>query len=188
MTPTDFGLGVLASWIANSVDKLFEPLNQDKTNHLQPLLENTEDNIEQKVKKFRTYDARYGLPSAMDDIDNPLVYILIERNPSTAYNLPCVVIESRATEEWFVMSKGNMAFQGSGGGLSYAKGFISKLKEKNADIGIWVYNNSLVDDLANGYVLWPEIKGKGIPLRSFIADDDTWDTIASEASKMLKKV
>ncbi|MEI5639965.1 hypothetical protein [Pseudoalteromonas sp. UG3-2] len=180
MTPTDFGLGVLASYFANTIDKVIKLNGNDES----PEPQLKEDTEVHKARKFRTFDARYGIPSALDDIEKPLVSILIERNPSTHYNLPCVVIESRANGEWYVMSKGNISFQGSGGGLSHAKSFISKLKEKNADIGVWVYDNSLVDDLSNGYTLWPEIKGKGIPLRSFIEDDASWKEIVEKATAM----
>jgi hypothetical protein len=180
MTPTDFGYGVLASYLANTLGALLK----QKDTVVPPDLEVNEDTEERRERKFRTFDARYGLPSALSDIDKPLVSILIEKTPSTHYNLPCVVIESRANGEWYVMSKGHIAFQGSGGGSSYAKSIISKLKEKNADIGVWVYENSLLDDLSNGFTLWPEIKGKGIPLRSFIEDDASWKEIEKQIMEM----
>ena len=92
MTPNDFGLGVLASYLANTIDKIIKPKGDSEPPELQ-----VNEGIEvRKERKFRTFDARYGIPTALDDIEKPLVSILIEQNPSTHYNLPCVVIESRA--------------------------------------------------------------------------------------------
>ncbi|GFD87002.1 hypothetical protein KUL150_30610 [Alteromonas sp. KUL150] len=186
MNPIDLVTGILASYIANKLD-VIKPNNNSDATIIPEIKADDKNDSAEKVRMFRTFDARYGIPEVISREDEPLVSILIEREPSTAYNLPCVVIESEKTREWFVMAKGNIALQGAGGGLSFAKDFVSKLQEKGAHIGIWVYDNELVDALDAGLVLWPEIKNQGIPLRSYISDRGSWESIESEAVKMLNK-
>lgn len=188
MTPSDFGLGILASWFANKIDQLFEPKG-GKAPEMIPAEPQTKIDKHQieKVRKFKTLDAFHDLPKMVNEVHSPLVSILIERSPSSHYNLLCVVLESTLTGEWFVFSRGRMAFQGSGGGHINSKNIIQNLQQKNAIFGVWVYDNNFVDDLENGYVLWPAIKGKGIPLRGLISDDSSWTTITQQAEEMLKK-
>ncbi|WP_298445322.1 hypothetical protein [uncultured Ferrimonas sp.] len=188
MTPADFGLGMLASWLANKVDLVFKPEGSEPLQIIppEPKIDNDIPPIE-RVRKFKTFDAFHDLPQMVNDIDSPLVSILIERSPSSHYNLVCVVLESRLTGEWFVFSRGRMAFQGSGGGHTNSNMIIQTLKKKKSPIVVWVYDNNFVDDLESGFVLWPEIKGKGIPLRSLVSNDSSWTTITNQAEEMLTK-
>lgn len=174
MTPADFGLGMLASWLANKIDLVLKPEGDEPVEIISPEPQVDEDlPLVEKVRKFKTFDAFHDLRQMINDVDNPLVSILIESSPSSHYNLVCVVLESTLTGEWFVFSRGRMAFQGGGGGHINSKMIIEDLKQKESPIGVWVYDNNFVDDLENGYVLWPEIKGKGIPLRSLVSNDSS---------------
>lgn len=188
MTLGDFGLGVLASWLANKLGAVLEPESQPAPELLppaQPLKEPKPRSRPARIRRFKTFDAYHDLPSLVREVSQPVVSLLIERSPSSHYNLMCVVLESAVTGEWFVFDRGRMAFQGTGGGYHNARNIIQALKDANVPIGVWVYDNNYVDDLENGYLLWPEIRGNGIPLRSLVADESSWNTIASRAKAML---
>ncbi|MGY2463229.1 hypothetical protein [Vreelandella sulfidaeris] len=190
MTPTDFGLGVLASWLANKLEVVLKPEGHPmpelhQSPQPQQLIE--PQSRPARIRRFKTFDAHYDLPSFVKEVSQPVVSLLIERSPSSHYNLMCVVLESSATGEWFVFDRGSLAFQGTGGGYYNTSNIIQFLKGAAVPIGVWVYDNNYVDDLENGYLLWPEIRGKGILLRSLVTDESSWTTIANRAELMLRK-
>lgn len=189
MTGLDFGLSVIASWIGGTIDRIFKSEAEGST-----LLPNSEPKDSQEtnddsnhVRLYKTYDAYHDLPKMAQELDKPKVSLLIERSPSSHYNLITAVLESRSTGEWYVFSRERMAFQGSGGGYNNSDKIITDLKSLDIQIGVWVFNNKIVDGLENGYLLWPEVNKKGIPLRSFIGDEEAWETITRQAKKILDK-
>jgi hypothetical protein len=186
MVPVDFGLGILASWLANKVDVIFEPKGQESPELMElPELEERREDVPKKIRRFKTFDAYHDLIPILSSIDSPVASLLIERSPSTHYNLVSLVLESNATREWYVFDRGRMALQGTGGGHQNSKLIIDTLKTKKINIGVWVYDNDYVDGLENGFVLWPDIKEKGVPLRCIVADEASWNTIINQAKKML---
>ena len=91
MNPIDLVTGILASYIANKLDLIKHNNNSDATIIPEIKADDKNDSAE-KVRMFRTFDARYGIPEVISREDEPLVSILIEREPSTAYNLPLSLI------------------------------------------------------------------------------------------------
>lgn len=131
-------------------------------------------------RRFKSFDAVYDLAPLLEYVDEPIVYLLIEDSPSTAYNLPAYVLESQRTGEWFVFSRGRMAFQGTGGGLRNTRGVFDTLKEKRAKIGAWVVPKELLDRFEFGQVVWPTVKMEAVPLLAHLAEDFSWSEIQSQ--------
>jgi hypothetical protein len=106
-----FFLNVFQNIVGNRVDTYFfggkntaEPpaLNH---NERQPELSVDVDNGGLATqRRFETFDARYDIERLLAYVEQPVVHLLVEDLPSTAYNLPGYVLESKATGEWFVFS------------------------------------------------------------------------------------
>ena len=131
-------------------------------------------------RRFKTFDAVHDLEKILSYIDNPIVYLLVEDSPSTAYNLPSYVLESASTGEWFVFSRGRLALQGSGGGHHNIEGVFSLLSAKKAKIGAWVAESKLLDQFESGQVLWPTVKHQSVPLLAFLSEEYSWAEIQNQ--------
>lgn len=148
----DFGLGVLASLFANKIDSFLKPMKRQPP-HLQPEITHSHSIFSPPApskRKFKTFDAWNDMEKLLKVVNTPLISILIENEPSTNYRLPSMILESKATGEWFVFSRGRMAFEGMGGGLINSHDIISKIKSANIPIGVWVVERAILDDLDNG--------------------------------------
>ncbi|MBO1539937.1 hypothetical protein [Pseudomonas sp. OA65] len=130
-----------------------------------------------KPRRFKTFDAVYDLEKLLAYVDNPIVYLLVEDSPSSAYNLPSYVLESGNTGEWFVFTRGRLALQGSGGGHQNTKGVFEILLQKKTKIGAWVVEKTLLDQLDNGQALWPEVKQLSVPLLAVLSEEYSWSEI-----------
>lgn len=125
-------------------------------------------------RRFDIFDARYDLERLLAYVEHPVVHLLVEDQPSTAYNLPGYVLESKATGEWFVFSRGRLALEGNGGGYRNMQGVTEILRAKQTKIVGWVIRKSDMDRLEGGQLLWPEARQELIPLLSYQIDDDCW--------------
>lgn len=131
-------------------------------------------------RRFKTFDAVYDLENILSYVEDPVVYLLVEDSPSTAYNLPCYVLESASTGEWFVFRRGRLALQGSGGGHQNIEGVFLLLSNKKAKIGAWVANKKQLDQFESGQVLWPKVKEQSVPLLAFLSDAYSWSEIRNK--------
>lgn len=142
------------------------------------------DNSPRANRRFKTFDAIYDLQKILEYVDNPIVYLLVEDSPTTAYNLPCYVIESATTHEWFVFSRGRLALQGNGGGHNNIEEVFSTLLAKKAKIGAWVASKHLLDRLELGQQLWPDIKHQSVPLLAYLSEEYSWPEIQNQFRKL----
>lgn len=118
----------------------------------------------QYVSRYKVFSLTRDLSAVLSLMKKPVVHFVVEDKPTTAWHLPSVVIEDAITYEWYVFSKGNIAFEGSGGGLRQAESLIRFLIEKNIPFTAWVLNRISADKLDQGCRTWTEIKSKCIPL------------------------
>lgn len=179
----DFGLSVLASWIANKADTFFNP--RPKEQEAPPPVSHDEEMMAERVRRFKTFDAWKDLDAILKTVRDPLISILIEDKPSTFYRLPSMVLESKATGEWFVFSRGRMSFEGSGGGIRNTRDILAQIKTTGAFVGVWVVPQNKLNDLDNGYELWPAIRTQAVPLLAVIAGEHSWAEIERNVSKYL---
>jgi hypothetical protein len=187
MNPGDFGFSVLASMLANKLDRLFSIKEHSEISNEVLCYDESEHVSSQDIPSlFKTFDAWFDLPDFLVSVRSPVISILVEDKPSTFYHLPTIVIESQETKEWFVFGRGRISFQGSGGGLHNSERIIEMLKAKNIPIGAWVVQQEKLDVLERGVALWPEIRSSAIPLLSFMAKDYPWIEILRNAEKLLK--
>ncbi|MCP1319510.1 hypothetical protein [Vreelandella lionensis] len=114
-------------------------------------------------KKYRTFDIQDDFEVVLDLLAEPVVYIVIEDRPSMAWRLPVIIAEDAKTGEWYVFSKGRVAFEGAGGGLSQAKTFLKKIQDKDVPFSAWVLEYALTEKLSQGCRPWPEFKLQCIP-------------------------
>ncbi len=126
-------------------------------------------------RRFQAFDTQTGLQGLIPYIEQPIVHLLIEDKPSTAYNLPGFVLESKLTGEWFVFSRGRLALQGEGGGHRNMKAVVDLLREKQTKIVGWVIRQADMDQLEDGTLLWPEARKDIVPLLSYHVDDENWE-------------
>ena len=100
-------------------------------------------------------------------IKQPIVHFVVEDIPTTAWHLPVVVVEDSVTKEWYVFSKGNLAFEGCGGGLAQTQILFKKLLERKIPFSAWVLERAGSDKLSQGCRMWPELKSKCIPILAY---------------------
>lgn len=97
----------------------------------------------------------------------PNVYIFIETEPTTFYNLGAVIIEENRTGDWYAFYK-EVAFQGSGGGWQNMQRLYATIKEldslnKNLAMSLRVARNSDMEVLKEGRIYWSEFKDRTVP-------------------------
>ncbi len=125
-------------------------------------------------RRFDIFDARYDIERFLAYVEHPVVHLLVEDQPSSAYNLPGYVLESKATGEWFVFGRGRLALEGNGGGYRNMQGVTEILRAKQTKIVGWVIRKSDMDRLEDGQLLWPMARQDLIPLLSYQIEDDRW--------------
>lgn len=119
------------------------------------------------VNRFKTFDIVHHFDDVLPLIKNPVVHIVIEDQPSTAWHLPLIVLEDNVTKEWYIFSKGRMAFEGSGGGLSQSKMLFRKLIANKVPFTAWVLDYVLAAKLSQGCRMWPEFRNQLVPLLTY---------------------
>ncbi|GLQ33312.1 hypothetical protein [Litoribrevibacter albus] len=116
---------------------------------------------------YRTFDIVNDLYDVIDLVKSPMVHIVIEDKPSTAWHLPLVVVEDMETKEWYVFSKGRMAFEGSGGGLANSKDLLQFLINNDIRFAGWVLDFISSEKLSQGCKTWPSLRDSCLPLISY---------------------
>ncbi|MBI2306520.1 MAG: hypothetical protein HYU78_04380 [Rhodocyclales bacterium] len=118
----------------------------------------------QYVSRYKVFSLDRDMNAVLSLMKKPVVHFVVEDKPTSAWHLPSIVIEDAITFEWYVFSKGNIAFEGSGGGLHHAESLIRFLIEKNIPFTAWVLDRISSDKLDQGCRTWIEVKSKCIPL------------------------
>lgn len=192
MTPGDFGLGVLASWLANKLDAFLQKPTSEQaapasTQPAESVFETeTSRELEQKrAARFRTFDSTQDLEALLHAVSEPVISILIEDTPSTFYRLPSMVLESRVTGEWFVFPRMRMSFEGNGGGVRNAQDTFELIKRMDAKVGAWVVPQRVLDDLDNAYIAWSEARSAAVPLLAVLRGEHSWHEIEQNVKKFL---
>lgn len=116
---------------------------------------------------YRTFDIVHDLYDIVGLIKSPIVHIVIEDKPSSAWHLPLVVVEDTISREWYVFSKGRMAFEGSGGGLSNSKELLQYLINNNIRFAGWVLDYVKSEKLSQGCLTWPAVRDQCLPLIAY---------------------
>ena len=98
-----------------------------------------------------------------DQLQEPNIYIFIETEASTFYNLGVVVLEDNRTKDWYIFGR-PVAFQGTGGGWGNTKSLYYIIKRKdNAVLSIRIAKNKDIEKLQKGLIGWAEFKEFTIP-------------------------
>lgn len=191
MSLSDFGLNVLAGWLANKLDQVSDLLSgKQKEENSDAKQQDFQDNpvSEKKTKLFCTFDVYFDLEKILPYLQDPIAHFLIEKEPSTFWNLACLVVESKSTGEWYVFRRGRMAMQGVGGGIRQSEIALNRLRESKAIIATWAIPKTILDEFEEGIRLWPEVKIGAIPLFSSINaehDNSAWYAIKDRTKELL---
>lgn len=118
-------------------------------------------------RRFRTFDIAYDLEDVISLMRQPVVHIVLEDKPTTAWHLALVVAEDMTTSEWYVFRKGLLAFEGTGGGLYQSKALFTKLLKKRIPFAGWVVDQVSSEKLSQGCQPWPRIREQCIPILAF---------------------
>lgn len=116
---------------------------------------------------YRTFDIVRDLYDIIALIKSPMVHIVIEDKPSSAWHLPLVVVEDIESKEWYVFSKGRMAFEGSGGGMANSKSLLQYLVNNKIRFAGWVLDYVSSEKLSQGCTAWPTLRDKCLPLIAY---------------------
>lgn len=186
MSPAEFGLNVIAGWLGNQLDKVFKKAdskNETDKENCKIRLPTQQDG--DKHKLFCTFDVFYDLERILSSLFNPVAHILIEKEPSTFWNLACLVVESKVTEEWYVFRRGRMAMQGMGGGIRQSEIALNILRKYNTIVTAWALPKSILDDFEAGIKLWYEVKASAVPLFASINAQEDWRSIQDKTNRLL---
>ena len=190
MTPSDFGFGILASWLANRLDGASKKKESTGTEELsldpEPIADSDHHSNLERKKLFHSFDVYTQLHEVREGLASPVAHLLIETEPSTHYHLVSLVLESSITGEWYYFRRGRMAFQGTGGGHQQAERAVSIFKKEGIPISVWVLERALMDDFESGYMLWPQVRAKAIPFLAANLDSEKWSWIKAQASETLR--
>ena len=188
MSLSNFSLNILASWLANQLDKIMGKIwNQQEAESSEEHRQIPADNFVSTIKPrlFRSLDVARDLEEVLSHVTKPIAHIIIETEPSTFWNLVCMVIESNTSGEWYVFERGRMAVQGTGGGPRQTEIALSHLKKAEAEIVIWSSPTAILDELEAGGLLWFEVKKLLVPLFSSTVETESWDSIQMRARELL---
>lgn len=125
----------------------------------------------EKPRLFQTFDARFDLENIAANIVDPVVHLIVDDQNDGTWHDVCIVVESRATHEWYVSSKGNVALEGTGGGLLAAGIVFDFCSANKISIAAWVGPKEETDLLASGRLMWGGFREKLIPLISYAKDE-----------------
>lgn len=140
----------------------------------------------EQVRMFKTYDVVLDLAQVVNYVDRPTLHLLIEDEPSSHYNLAAIVLESQATGQWYLFSKGRVALQGSGGGKHNLDAVLDQLKSRNSGIAAWVLDAELLNSFEDGHTLWGSVRPHLIPLLSYLGKDHSWSDIQGRFEQLSK--
>lgn len=130
-----------------------------------------------KQRLFKSFDPM-NVYDFLDSVSYPQIKFIIEDKPSTAYNQVAFVLESKKNDEWFYFRTGRFAAEGNEG-FRLLNEFRELLITKEVPFSGWVLSKHLVDELDNGYTVWPCIKYHAIPVRAFNSDEYIWKKISN---------
>jgi hypothetical protein len=94
-------------------------------------------------------------------------------------------VESRVTGEWFVSSKGEMAFQGTGGGIYVAEKVASLCTKRRIPVAGWVCSKSSSNALAHGEIHWNKVRADLIPLLSYTGSENFINYIVTRYKEVM---
>ena len=129
------------------------------------------------IKSFRTFDAVHDFGHIIPLVDQPVFHLLIESEPSTAYNLAAFVVESRSTGQWYLFARGRIALEGSGGGKSNLDSVMSQLRNQSTPIAAWVIDQNMLDKFESGEILWNSVRSSVVPLVAYMSQSESWPGI-----------
>jgi len=130
------------------------------------------------ARTFRTFDAINDFVHIVPLVDQPVVHLLIESEPSTFYNLAAFVVESRTTGQWYLFARGRIALEGSGGGKNNLDSLVDQLRSQNTPIAAWVIDHGVLSNFESGIVLWSTVRSSIVPLLAYMSQSsDSWPGI-----------
>jgi hypothetical protein len=172
MDITDFLLSACASILGNKLTPKDNPpkpgpTSVDKTT----LLDESAPQKKLAIRPLvdRSSWAKFGelFRNLVSAIGKTNIFLFIESEPSTYYNLVTVIVEDTRTGDWYPFEQ-NVVFEGSGSGWHTAQQLgweIQKAQEQGADVRVSIrvaYNNDLAD-LMSGVSTWSDVKNRSIP-------------------------
>ncbi|EJQ9992387.1 hypothetical protein NZX40_002381 [Vibrio vulnificus] len=172
--------GVAGNGAYDLIKKLFTDEEKSKVEKSKPeVLESFDEKLQDSDIKeihgpnidyhnnYKVFDSSFDFYKMVKLIKTPIVHIIIESEPSTAYHLPLIVAEDSVTKEWYVFSKGRLAFEGNGGGISNSKNLVDFLIEEKIRFSAWVLDFHLSEKLSQGCKTWPELREQCVPLIAY---------------------
>ncbi|CDZ81241.1 hypothetical protein BN1013_01776 [Candidatus Rubidus massiliensis] len=120
-------------------------------------------------------------------VEQPVFHFIIDDTPC-AYFSVAAVIESRLTNEWYVIGSGEFAFQGTGGGYRRSLKVKDLLQKHNINFALWCTTRKLLSQLERGKVSWLLLKPKLIPFLSIRNIDDQWQVVTARVKELFPRL
>lgn len=171
----DFLYGAMQGVAGNLITQLVDALwarPDDESEAPEPESGSAAPQSPVQIKRlFQTFHIKSGFEAVLNAAIDPVVHVILEDKPTTFYHLAVLVVESRTTGEWYVSSKGEMAFEGTGGGIYVAEKVAALCSVRRIPVVGWVCSQSASNSLAHGEVLWPQVRSELIPLVAYAGSD-----------------
>lgn len=172
MDITDFLLSACASILGNKLtpkDKAPKPEQTSSDKAALPDKSAPQKKLAIRPLVDRESWAKFGelFRNLVSVIGKTNIFLFIESEPSTYYNLVTVIVEDARTGDWYPFEQ-NVAFEGSGSGWHTAQQLgweIQEVKKQGADVRVSIrvaYNNDLAD-LMSGDSTWTDVKNRSVP-------------------------
>lgn len=136
-----------------------------------------------KTSLFRVKDVE----NILSFIKEPVVHFIVDDVPK-AYFSVASVIESRVTNEWYVIGSGEFAFQGTPGGYRKSLIMCDLLKKHNLPIVIWCTTENLLWQLEVGELTWVQLKPQLIPFLSVRSMNKNWGEVTERVNELFPKL
>ncbi|MDC8787210.1 hypothetical protein [Roseateles koreensis] len=163
--------GVAGNFITRLIDALWPNLPDQQLPEYSEQIHREQVAPAEARRLFQTFHIKSGLEAVLNATIDPVVHIVLEDQPTTFYHLAVLVVESRVTGEWYVSSKGELSFEGSGGGILVAEKVASMCANRRIPMAGWVCSRGHSDSLAQGEVLWPQVRPELIPLVAYAGNE-----------------
>lgn len=188
----DFLLSITSSIIGNKLTPVLAAKQSDDASvepEITPPLDHQQESPRLAVRAVidPTSSARFGeiLRNLLLTMKAPNVFLFIESERTTFYNLVTVVVEDSRTGDWYPFEQ-LVAFEGSGGGWKTTEQLLYDLKTARSDgadvsISVRVAYSSDLKGLIAGTTTWLSLKERSIP--AFIAADTHYRSLQDRFAK-----
>lgn len=131
---------------------------------------------------YRTFHV-IDIERILSFVEDPVIHFIIDDVPKFYFSV-AVVIESRITNEWYIIKSGEIAFQGTGGGYNQSKVVCDLLKKYKLPFAIWCSTENLLSQFEYRKLGWTNFKSQLIPFLSVNNTNEYWKDVTARINEL----